>query len=190
MAAAAAAAPGGKPVQGSVKTMPLDIERPLPHRSTTIAATEHDRDGRDETPKVTREAYEYAGRYVALQYSVYIGYVLHQLQNLLLCAIVCFVLIVAALNSFSFQAPDAMFRFLMVTLAVSAVVVLVVLAQMERDPILSRLSGTPEGELGKDFYIRALAYGALPVLTILSTQFPAISRFVSAWVQPAAAGLR
>jgi hypothetical protein len=152
MAAAATAAPGGKPV--------------------------------------TKEAYEYAGRYVALQYSVYIGYVLHQLQNLLLCAIVCFVLIVAALNSFSFQAPDAMFRFLMATLAVSAVVVLVVLAQMERDPILSRLSGTPEGELGKDFYIRALAYGALPVLTVLSTQFPAISRFVSAWVQPAAAGLR
>lgn len=188
MAAAAAAAPGGKPVQGSVKAVRVDIERP--HWSTTIAATEHDRDGRDETPNVTREAYEYAGRYVALQYSVYIGYVLHQLQNLLLCAIVCFVLIVAALNSFSFQAPDAMFRFLMATLAVSAVVVLVVLAQMERDPILSRLSGTPEGELGKDFYIRALAYGALPVLTILSTQFPAISRFVSAWVQPAAAGLR
>jgi hypothetical protein len=191
VATAAAAASGGKPAQaGTIKAELSKIEASLPNLSTTSIAAEHGSKVQDEISNVTREAYEYAGKYVALQYSVYIGYVLHQLQNLLLCSIVCFVLVVAALNSFSFQAPGAMFRFLMAALAVSAVAVLMVLAQMERDPILSRLSGTPEGVLGKDFYIRALAYGALPILTVLSTQFPAISRFVSAWVQPAAAGLR
>lgn len=186
--AAAATVGSGKPARsfmaalGYLKSFSLNA-------TTSLVRTEEKPDAVGEVPSVSTEAYEYAAKYVALQYSVYIGYVLHHLQNLLLCCITCFVSLVAALNSFSFQAPQAMFRFLMATLVVSAVAVLMVLAQMERDAILSRLSGTPEGELGKDFYLRALTYGAVPVLTVLSTQFPAISRFVSAWIQPASAAI-
>jgi hypothetical protein len=134
---------------------------------------------------VSTEAYQYAGRYVALQYSVYIGYVLHQLQNLLICCIVCFVLLVTALNSFSFQSPHALFHFLVATLIGAAVAVLMVLAQMERDPILSRLSGTREGQLSGGFYWRLLGYGALPIVTVLSTQFPELSNFLSTFLQGA-----
>lgn len=144
----------------------------------------------DEANAVSGEAYEQAARYIAFQYSIYVGYVLHQLQNLLLCSTVCFVLLVAALNSFSFQAPQVIFHFLTAALVIAGCGVLLVFAQMERDPILSRLSGTAEGELGKDFYVRALSYGALPILTVLGAQFPAISRYIAAWIQPASAALR
>jgi hypothetical protein len=142
----------------------------------------------EEAPSAA--AYECASKYVALHYSAYIGYVLHQLQNLLLCCVISFVVLVLALNSFSFQSPQAIFYLVSIGLVVGGCIVLAAFAQMERDPILSRLSGTPEGELGKDFYVRALTYGALPVLTVLSTQFPAIARYVTTWAQPVSAALR
>ena len=139
--------------------------------------------------KVKEEAYTMASKFVALQYAAYIGYVLRHLQNLLLCSITCFVLLVLALNSFTFQAPQTISQFLIVGLVIGGVIVVRVLAQMERDPILSRMSGTGEGELGKDFYRRALIYGAAPVLTVVGTQFPAIAHFLSTWAQPTLAAM-
>ncbi len=188
--ASAVAAGNGSPVQvRSLNTAVGEHSSVALSTTATLVPVEDKPKPVEQTATISTEAYEYAAKYVAMQYSIYVGYVLHQLQNLLYCSIACFVFLVAALNSFSFQAPQAMFRFLMVTLVVSAVAVLSVLAQIERDPILSRLSGTPEGELGKDFYLRALSYGALPVLTVVTTQFPSISRFVSAWVQSASAAV-
>ncbi len=135
-------------------------------------------------------AYEQASKFVALHYSAYIGYALHQLQNLLVCSVTCFVLLVLALNSFSFQAPQAIFHLMSVGLIVGGVAVLIAFAQMERDPILSRLSGTAEGELGKAFYVRALTFGAVPVLTVLITEFPTISRYLTGWIEPVSAALQ
>jgi hypothetical protein len=135
----------------------------------------------EESP--SREEYEQASRYVALLFSTYIGYALHQLHNLLICSVVCFVLLVLALNSFSFQSPQAIFHLITVGLVLGGVAVLVVFAQMERDPILSRLAGTKEGELGKMFYLRAFTFGAVPILTVLGTEFPAIAHFFGSWTQ-------
>lgn len=139
---------------------------------------------------VSEDAYKFAARYVALQYSVYISYVLRHLQNLLLGSIFCFVFFVAAMSSFVFQMPQSAFNVVLAALGVTSIATLMVLAQMERDPILSRLSGTPEGQLGKDFYVRALLYGALPLLSVAGTQFPAISRFISSWLEPALSKLQ
>jgi len=98
--------------------------------------------------------------------------------------------LVLALHSFSFQAPQAISRFLILALAAGAVIVIRVLAQIERNPVLSRMSGTEEGQLSKDFYLRVLTYGALPVLTVISTQFPAIARFITSWAQPTIEAMR
>jgi hypothetical protein len=138
----------------------------------------------------TEAEYRQAATYVALHYSAYIGYALHQLQNLLVGCVASFVLLVLALNSFSFQAPQALFHFLTAALIIGGVAILAAFAQMERDPILSRLSGTTEGELGKDFFLRALAYGAIPVFTVLSTEFPSLSRYIADWIQPVSAALQ
>ena len=62
--------------------------------------------------------------------------------------------------------------------------------QIERNPVISRMSGTEEGQLSKDFYLRVLTYGALPVLTVISTQFPAIARFITSWAQPTIEAMR
>ncbi len=142
------------------------------------------------TESVTEESYAFASKYVALQFAAYISYILRHLQNLLLCCTLSYALLVLALNSFSFQAPRAISEFLILSLIVGAAIVVRFLIQSEHDVILNRLSGTSEHEIGTAFYIKLLAYGALPVLTVLGTQFPAISRFVSEWAEPTLAAVR
>ena len=139
---------------------------------------------------VTEESYAFASKYVALQFAAYISYILRHLQNLLLCCTLAYALLVLALNSFSFQAPRTISEFLILSLILGAAIVLRFLIQSEHDVILSRLSGTPEGEIGQAFYVKLLAYGALPVLTVLGTQFPAMSRFLSEWAEPTLAAMR
>jgi len=163
-----------------------------PARSLTTAPADGRRASEGSKPacEVSTEAYEMASKYVVLQYAVFIGYALRHLQNLLLCCALSFTLLVLALHSFSFQAPQAISRFLILALAAGAVIVIRVLAQIERNPVISRMSGTEEGQLSKDFYLRVLTYGALPVLTVISTQFPAIARFITSWAQPTIEAMR
>jgi hypothetical protein len=152
------------------------------HSSVTVEAPQHHDTG--------LKSYEMASEYVALQYSIYIGYGLRHIQNLLLCCVLSFVFLVLSLNSFSFQLPQAISRFTLVALLVGGIVVVRVLAQLERNPVISRISGTEEGALGKDFYFRVLTYGALPVLTVLATQFPSIGRFLSSFAGPTVEALK
>jgi hypothetical protein len=55
---------------------------------------------------------------------------------------------------------------------------------MSRDAILSRIANTDPGKISADFYFRIASFGALPVLTLLSSQFPSIGRFLFSWIQP------
>jgi len=75
-------------------------------------------------------------------------------------------------------------------LAISLILALVaavgyVYAQMHREVTLSRLTDTKEGELGPEFWLQFVGAGALPVLTLLAAQFPAISRVIYSLLQPA-----
>jgi hypothetical protein len=151
--------------------------------------THHEPENQQKISGPSKDEYELASRYVALHYSTYIGYVLHQLQNLLVGSSVCFALLMLGLNSFAFQAPQTLFHLASATFIIGGIFVLKALAQIERDPILSRLSGSKEGELGKDFYIRVLTFGTVPILTVLATEFPSIGQYISGLIQPMSAAL-
>jgi hypothetical protein len=167
-----------------------EIEAPVTLAASAGADWQALPTSRQISPQINTEGYEMASEYVALQYAVFIGYALRHIQNLLLCSVLSFVFLVLALNSFSFQAPQTISRLTLLALAAGAIVVVQVLAQIERNPIISRISGNEEGALGKDFYFRVLTYGALPVLTVLGTQFPSIARFMTSWAEPTLAALK
>lgn len=128
--------------------------------------------------------YEFAIRYVVLQFASYIAYTLRQLQNLLFCFVAGFVLLAFSLISYSFQDRQAIARLLTISLIFVGILVIRTLAQMEKNAILSRLSGTAEGSLGKGFYFQVLSFLALPVTGILAAQFPSVSSFLFSWIQP------
>ena len=121
---------------------------------------------------------------------MFIRQVFRDLRNLLGFIIVGFVLAVISLSSYTFQGH----RWIGVASAIALLAigtgVAVVLAGMDRDAILSRISSTKPDEVGVTFYLRLAQFGALPSLTLLASQFPALNRFLFSWVQPALEALK
>jgi hypothetical protein len=125
-----------------------------------------------------------AEEFVVLRYMTFIRYVSLQLRNLLSFIMVGFMLGVFALRSYPFLASRAIGWTLSLIFAALGTGVVVVFAEMSKDAILSRIADTDPGKISADFYFRIVSFGALPVLTLLASQFPSIGRFVFSWIQP------
>jgi hypothetical protein len=65
-----------------------------------------------------------------------------------------------------------------------------VFMQMDRDPLLSRISNTAPGRLDRNFFLRLADYGALPLLALLAAQVPSVGTFVNGLVEPVLKALR
>jgi hypothetical protein len=126
-----------------------------------------------------------AEEFVALRFVAYIRYVGVQLRNLLSLISIAFILCVAAVRSYPFLAHRSIGWALTLIFLILGVPVAITFAQMDKDAILSRLSDTEPGKLDRNFYVRLISYGALPLLTVLASQFPAVGHFLFSWVQPA-----
>ncbi|MBI5087062.1 MAG: hypothetical protein HZB13_21000 [Acidobacteria bacterium] len=145
----------------------------------------------DESPgEIARDkVHVLAGEYLALRITAFIRYILLHLRNLFSVLTVVFILLTMGMLAYPFQG-DSLFRGLTFTLfIVEAVVTLTVFLQMERDATLRRLTTTPEGKLQRDFLLPVLSAGAMPVLAMLASLFPALRGFLLGWVQPALAAL-
>lgn len=131
-----------------------------------------------------KDPFDLAQNFVALNYTSFLIYVLRQIQNLLWYLSIGFLLLVISMNAYTFQSPQTIGRFLLFMFLALGCVLWRSLAKLERDPILSRIAGNTPGELNAEFYLRLVGYGALPVLGVLTSQFPSISSFVFSWLQP------
>ena len=121
---------------------------------------------------------------LALQYIDYIDYIIHQQRNLLLFSVSAFILSIVALHAYPFQAPRTIDTFITVVFISFAVGVVMVLVGAERDAILSRITKTEAGTLSGSFYVKVAGYVGVPLVTVLSSQFPSWGRFLFSWVQP------
>ena len=143
-------------------------------------------DATDPPPKSEEEIDRwFAEEFVALQYVAFIRYVLLQMRNFLEFVTTGFMLMAFALIAFPFEGHRALNTATLVLFVLLAVGVALVFAQMDRDALLSRLSGTKANQLDFNFVTRVLAYGGLPLLTLLGTMFPTIGSFLFSWLQPA-----
>ena len=124
-----------------------------------------------------------AEEFLAMRYLSLIRAVLINLRQLMSFVSMSFVAALLAWNSSPFQPRrwvDWAFTGLLLGLGAAIVWVF---AQMHRDPILSRVTGTEANKLGADFFVRLLVFGAAPVLTWMASQFPAIGATVSRFLQ-------
>jgi hypothetical protein len=125
-----------------------------------------------------------AEEFLAIRYVSLIRAVLVNMRYLIVFVSVVFVLMIVAWNSYPFQPRrwvDEAFTGLLLLLGTG---IIWVFAQMHRDPILSRITDTNANELGLDFYLRVLTFGAAPVLTWLAYQFPEIGGSLFRLIQP------
>jgi len=139
----------------------------------------------DKRPKPADQKYMLAEDIVALPFYAYIRKVIEELRNLLFFLGVAISLLFTALHTYAFRADQAIDWWFFGLFAVMGLGVVIVIAQVERNALMSRLmNGTP-GELGTNFYLQLLKYGTVPILTIFGSQLPFFSNVVLKWVQPA-----
>lgn len=125
------------------------------------------------------------GELVAFRFLTFINYVLWQLDNMVGFLSFGFLLLVVALNVYDFRARSIIDWLLVLMFIVLTSGILTVLAQAARDAVLSRITGTKEGKLDRNFVTHAVSYGALPLLVLAATHFPSVGKFFFSWVKPA-----
>ncbi len=123
--------------------------------------------------------------YLAFRHLIFMRYTFRHLRNLLGFIGGGFILSLIAVSVYPFQGQ----KWLAVT-GIGAFIAFgigvgMVFAQMDKDSLMSRITTTNAGELNSTFYFRLLRFGALPLITVMATQFPWASRLITSWLQPA-----
>jgi hypothetical protein len=139
----------------------------------------------DQRPKPADQKYLLAEDIVALPFHAYIRKVIQELRNLLFFLGIAISLLFAALHTYAFRADQAIDWWFFGLFAAMGLGIVIVIAQVERNALVSRLADRTPGELGSSFYLQLLKYGTVPILTIFGSQLPFFSNVVLKWVQPA-----
>ncbi|HEY6307635.1 MAG TPA: hypothetical protein VI488_14375 [Candidatus Angelobacter sp.] len=123
-------------------------------------------------------------QFAALRYVSFIRAVLAQLRHCLIFLAISFSLILLSLNVYSFEPHQSLIWSFTAIFVIVGFIVVVVLMQVHRDPILARITRTEANELGLPFYVRIFSIGLVPLLTLLSAHFPAIGHSLTSFLQP------
>ena len=124
-------------------------------------------------------------RCVCMVYVHFLLAMLVRIRSLTMAIGGMFVLTMIGVTQYLFE-PKAYIQVMLGLLLVYIVsVVGLVFAQMHRDTILSNITDRTPGELGADFWLRMISFTALPLFTLLASQFPSINRLFYSWLQPA-----
>lgn len=110
---------------------------------------------------------------------------LRRLQTLILAMAGVFVFVLLSYSSYPFESRESFHARLICIFFAMSLVVGVVFGQMYADPLLSLITNTKPGELGWDFWIRIGTFIFIPLLSLLSVQFPEVNNFLFSWLQPA-----
>jgi hypothetical protein len=144
----------------------------------------------EEDSEPEKERQKLLEKYVALRYVAFIRAVLGRIRLILIFLAISFTLLLVSLNVYSFEPHQALIWSITAIFGVIGLISLLVLMQVHRDPILSNITGTEPNELGLSFYVRIVSLGALPLLTLMSTHFPAIGRSLVSFLQPGLEALK
>jgi hypothetical protein len=101
-----------------------------------------------------------------------------------------YVFLLLAVNSYPFEPKIALRSLAILMLVFVLGVVGYVYAQIHRSSILSLVTRTKPGELGLEFWLRIGGFAALPLLSLLVSQFPALNNALFSWLEPAVNALK
>ncbi len=128
--------------------------------------------------------------FLALRFVSFIRYSLWVMRSLLGFLTYGFILVVASLTLYPFEGEHEIGVALIAVFVLIGGFVLTTFAEMDRDPLLSRLSETKPNELSWNFVYRIISFGALPLVTLLASQVPEVGSFLMSWLQPALAAVK
>jgi len=140
-------------------------------------------------PAVSKSTALAAEEYVALRFVALFRYVTLHLKNLLEFVAGALILALVSLHSYPFQPLHWINTAISVCFFAGAAAFAGALMQMNRSPIMSYRGGGKAAKLDPNL-LHVLSFGALPLITVLGSQFPSIGGFLFAWVKPALENLR
>jgi len=125
-----------------------------------------------------------AEEFVSLLYLAYIQNVLGRVRTVVLSALFLFVSVTFAVSSYPFNPLPILGALFLAVFSISGVTVFAVFAGMHRDATLSHITNTEPGELDSRFWLHLVTFGVGPLFGLLTTLFPSITDFATAWLQP------
>lgn len=124
--------------------------------------------------------------YLALMILEYIAWVMRHLRHLTYFLLASLVLTTILLSSYPFY-PQHLFKFAFLALVIVASgTMLYVLFKQNRDAVLSWIGKTKPGRVTWDlgFVLKLFTAGAIPLLTLLSSEFPQLRESLLSWTKP------
>jgi hypothetical protein len=131
-----------------------------------------------------------AEEFFVLPYLAFIQNVLSRIRTMFFGILCVFIAATLSVASYPFDPRPALAGVFLATFLVIGAVLVYVYAQMCRDATLSHITNTNPGELGAGFWLHSLAFGAAPLLGLLTTMFPSITDVVVTWLQPATQAIK
>jgi hypothetical protein len=150
---------------------------------------EGDRSDADPSPDIPPHV-RTAEEFVVLPYLAFIQNTLGRIRTMALGSLWLFLATTLAMSSYPFEPLDVLGGIFLAVFVIFGGLSVVIYAQMARDTTLSHITNTKPGELGWEFWARLLAFGAGPLLGLLTTLFPSITDFVVSWLQPSTQALK
>jgi uncharacterized membrane protein len=154
----------------------------------TVTVICSDKDDKDDTELAPST--RLAERFVALVYLNFILSVLLRMRTLAIAAGGLYILLLLSVNSYPFEPKAALLSVAILMLILVTGMVGYTFAQIHRNSILSLVTQTKPGELGMEFWLRMGVFVALPLLSLLVSQFPALNNALFSWLEPAVSALK
>jgi len=116
--------------------------------------------------------------------AAFLQHIFAHMQNLVGLVTIGLLLLLVAASSYPFQPREPLRLFSWVGILSSVLVALFVFVKISRDKTLSLLSGTTPGKLNvtRDFVMRVLIHGVVPIIALLGAQFPEAVRQMFSWL--------
>nr|MDP9121450.1 hypothetical protein [Acidobacteriota bacterium] len=134
----------------------------------------------------SRREHQGVDDFYAVRLVAYLRLAFTQLRYSLMGAMGTGLPMILAAATYGFQPKRLAMLLLWSTLGVASAVTLTIFVQMDRDRTLSAIAGTPAGQVtySWSFVSNALTYGILPVVGLVSSQFPSVGRLFSSLLDP------
>jgi hypothetical protein len=116
--------------------------------------------------------------YLAVASYHFIDYALRQMRKLLYFMTGAFVLGAVSMLSYPFSESGAIANFLLIGFLSVGAIVIWVLAEADRDAVLSRINNTEAGKISVAFVQKLAVVGGFPLFAVLAAYFPQIGRLV------------
>ncbi|MGB8885994.1 MAG: hypothetical protein WCC87_04680 [Candidatus Korobacteraceae bacterium] len=131
-----------------------------------------------------------AEEFFLLPYLGFIQNILGRIRTMVFGMVCLFLGATLSVASYPFDPRPVLSAIFLIVFVVVGAAVFFVYAEMHRDSTLSHITNTNPGELGVDFWMKLVAFGAGPLLALLTALFPEIANFIGSWLQPSVEAIK